>query len=179
VIGAPTRPVEWKIDSPYGFPILKKIEDGKITLMGKVEPANRECYRFRISGMHGRMTYADTLAEATEILWSWRNPHHHPLCECQRCAIVRPWDYDEEGGAAMTDNNRVLYCPPAGQPQRRGALLRTSGVSAQVQFDDCPWPRWAPLSRLVFLLDDVGWIVTTEEEGGESEHTKANLGRAD
>lgn len=49
----------------------------------------------------------------------------------------------------MSRGERVLYTPPtlAGR-QRMGTVLAVSGQSALIQFDDTPWPQWAPLERL-------------------------------
>ncbi|HMR01735.1 MAG TPA: hypothetical protein PKA43_00025 [Candidatus Competibacter phosphatis] len=55
----------------------------------------------------------------------------------------------------MQPGDRVLYMPPtlAGR-QRVGVIRAVSGRSACVQFDDCDWPQWAPLERLLLLLPD-------------------------
>lgn len=46
---------------------------------------------------------------------------------------------------------RVLYCPPWRSP-RAGTIRAVSGQSALITFDDCDWPQWAPLARLLPLL---------------------------
>lgn len=59
----------------------------------------------------------------------------------------------------MSAGMRVLYVPPtlAGR-QRTGTIRTISGVSALIQFDDCSWPQWAPLERLLPIVDYVdGW----------------------
>lgn len=59
----------------------------------------------------------------------------------------------------MIAGMRVLYMPPtlAGR-QRTGTICTISGVSALIQFDDCDWPQWAPIERLLPIIDHTdGW----------------------
>ena len=77
----------------------------------------------------------------------------------------------------MTQNSRVLYLPPtlAGR-QRTGTVRAVSGVSALVRFDDCVWPQWAPIARLLPILDvHNGWaqiLLVTETTWIEVEKEK-------
>lgn len=52
----------------------------------------------------------------------------------------------------MTIGARVAYVAPYMRPDRPlcriGIITAISGVSAQLLFEDCPWPQWAPLERL-------------------------------
>ena len=60
----------------------------------------------------------------------------------------------------MPIDARVLYLPPtlAGR-QRTGTVQAVSGVSALVRFDDCVWPQWTPLARLLPILGiQDGWV---------------------
>ena len=59
----------------------------------------------------------------------------------------------------MTQNSRVLYLPPTlDKRQRTGTVQAVSGVSALILFDDCVWPQWAPLARLLPIVDaQNGW----------------------
>lgn len=59
----------------------------------------------------------------------------------------------------VSAGERVLYMPPtlAGR-QRTGTIKSVSGASALVLFDDCSWPQWAPLERLLPIMDYAdGW----------------------
>lgn len=60
----------------------------------------------------------------------------------------------------MTVGARVCYVAPYLCPEqpvcRVGVITAISGVSALIQFEDCAWPRWAPLERLQVV--GLSWV---------------------
>lgn len=60
----------------------------------------------------------------------------------------------------MKPGDRVLYVPPYPPERPRfGVLCTISGQSAEIQYDGCIQPTWAPLGRLYAATPSVnGWL---------------------